>query len=113
MNAGLFSVRTNTEEQRKRAYFQEGFLVGSEFDHVRYSTKHDVAHRLLAKFELVGDKENWVRQLSTYARSDVYSEDLFTEIRDRVLSGVGEGIERKRENSRLKNPDLFPSLSID
>ena len=72
----------------KRAYYQEGYLIGSELELYEYGTKHDASHRLLAKFELDGDKSTWVGELSTFARKDIYSDDFFSQIKPRVFEAA-------------------------
>ena len=99
----------------QRAYFQEGYLVGSEFDKGTYVASNDVAQRLLAKFELVGDKRQWIEQLSTFPRRDVYSEDYFSKIRQRVMEEVAGKTEARMTQDtslELENNDVFPSLAL-
>lgn len=99
----------------KRAYFQEGYLVGSEFDKINYTKNNDVAQRLLAKFALVGDKHEWMRQIGTYPRKDVYSNDFFSQIREEVMTPiVGDGAHAApcSRMGELENPEAFPSLAV-
>ena len=93
----------------KRAYYQEGYLVGSELGLTRYTPKHDVSQRLLAKFELTGNRAEWLRELSTFARQDVYSEDFFSQIRSQVVSKVDKSNEQLSVDLPAQ-PERFPSL---
>lgn len=94
----------------KRAYFQEGYLVGSEFDLKKYSSKHDVAQRLLAKFELIGDKGDWISQVSTFSRSDIYSEDVFSKMKEKVVAELSIVDSQRSGSKNYEHPDRFPSL---
>lgn len=93
----------------KRAYYQEGYLVGSELDLTQYTPKHDVSQRLLAKFELTGNRDDWIRELSTFARQDVYSEDFFSQIRPQVIKKVDSSNEQPCIDLPAQ-PERFPSL---
>ncbi len=102
--------------EAKRAYFQEGYLVGSEFDLIKYTKSNDVAQRLLAKFALVGDRHEWIKQISSFLRSDVYSEDFFSKIRNEVMTpilGDDSCAETFSSERALEDPEAFPSLAID
>ncbi|WP_165046230.1 hypothetical protein [Adlercreutzia sp. ZJ138] len=82
----------------ERPFFQEGFLVGSEFprrDLVRLS-ESDLACRLVFKFQLAGDKKGWEQELGKIDRSTVYPKDAFSEISERI-------------RSKLVNDGLLPS----
>ena len=98
----------------KRAYFQEGYLVGSEFGKIVYTKNNDVAQRLLGKFALVGDRREWIRQIGSFARCDVYSEDFFSRIRDEVMAPItGDGLPVTCSNEcGLEEPSSFPSLAL-
>lgn len=93
----------------KRAYYQEGYLIGSELDLTKYTPKHDVTQRLMAKFELVGNKADWIDELSTYNRYDIYSEDFFSKIKEKVISKVNNH-QREKKDVSFSHPNRFPPL---
>lgn len=93
----------------KRAYYQEGYLVGSELELAKYTPSHDVSQRLLAKFELTGNRDDWIRELSTFARRDVYSEDFFSQIKPQVIERV-DGNKAHRDIGFPSRSGRFPSL---
>ena len=74
---------------------------------------NDIAQRLLAKFALIGDRHEWIRQIGTYPLIDVYSNDLFSQIREEVMAPiVGDGALAApcSQISGLENPGLSPRL---
>ena len=93
----------------QRAYYQEGYLVGSELDLEKYTPKHDASQRIVAKFELVGNRHKWLFDLSAYPRSDIYSDDYFSCIKERVFRESGFGSTCTRTNSSSGN--RFPDCS--
>lgn len=92
----------------KRAYHQEGFLVGSELELGKFTPKHNVPQRLLAKFGLAGDRHSWLQELSTFARRDVYSE-VFLKIKTQVIRMV-ESYEKGGDSAPVSKNDRFSAL---
>ena len=78
----------------ERPFFQEGFLVGSEFPRRDLKALHeaDLSCRIIAKFELAGDRKQWERDLGKVDRSAIYPNDRFSSItREIRLQLVEEG----------------------
>lgn len=66
----------------ERPFYQEGYLVGSEFPRrgLAAVSESDLACRVMAKFELFGEVERWKAELGHTDRKMIYPEDEFSRI---------------------------------
>ena len=76
---GLLSLMPPIAE---RPFYQEGYLVGSEFPRrgLAAVSESDLACRVMAKFELFGEVERWKAELGHTDRKMIYPEDEFSRI---------------------------------